>query len=273
MLIKVEVRSSQGDLLSLPLEDVSAGLIVKDIDGLGPVKATLVSSSFAQLDGAQYHSSRREPRNIKLTLDLEPDYISTSVQDLRNRLYEFFMPKSETNLRFYLSNGRTVDILGRVESFDSPLFAKEPEAEISMVCYDPDFIDLIPVELNGMTTSSSTETLVEYEGTVETGIQFVLNVDRDVTDLTFYHRPPDGSLRSLEFSEQLGAGDVVTINTNPGSKGATLSRGGIDSPILYAISPQSNWIEFSRGDNHIRVYAEGAGIPYDILYTPRYGGL
>lgn len=273
MLTKVEVRSSQGDLLGLPLQDVSAGLIVENIDGLGPVKATLVSSSFAQLDGAQYQSSRREARNIKLTLGLDPDYISTTVQDLRDRLYDFFMPKSEVNLRFYLSTGRTVDILGRVESFDSPLFAKEPEAEISMLCYDPDFIDLVPVELTGSTTSTSTETLVEYEGTVETGIQFVLNVDRELTDFTFYHRPPDGSLRSLEFSAPLEAGDVLTISTLSGAKGATLSRSGTDSPILYGISPQSNWIEFSKGDNHIRVYAEGVGVPFEIGYTPRYGGL
>lgn len=273
MLTTVEVRNSQGDLLSLPLEDATAGFIVADIQGLDPVKATLVSSSFAQLDGTQYQSSRREARNIVIRLELDPDYITTSVRDLRNRLYDFFMPKAEVNLRFIMSDDLSVDIMGRVETCESPLFTQNPDIHISVMCFKPDFIDLVPVELSGETTATSTETMVPYEGTVEAGIQFVLNVDRTLTEFTFYHRPPDGSLRTLDFAAPLEDGDVLTISTVPGAKGATLTRDGTDSPILYGISPQSNWIAFSRGENHIRVYAEGDEIPFDIVYTPRYGGL
>ncbi len=56
MLIKVEARTSSGALLILPLDDVSSGYVVEEIEGLDPVKATLVSSSFAQADGEQYHT-------------------------------------------------------------------------------------------------------------------------------------------------------------------------------------------------------------------------
>lgn len=273
MLTKVEVRTSQGDLLSLPLEDVSTGLIVEDIDGLDPVKATIVSTSFAQLDGVQYHSSRREARNIKFKLGLEPDYILSSVLDLRKRLYKFFMPKSNTNLRFYMSDGLTVDISGRVESFETPLFAKEPTVDISVLCFDPDFYNPIPVVLSGLSTSALPETLVYYDGTIETGIKFVLRVNRALSAFTFYHRLPDNTLRSMDFSTPLSAGDVLTISTVSGAKGAILTRAGSDSSVLYGISPQSNWTELMPGDNHIRVYAEGVGIPFDITYITKYGGL
>lgn len=273
MLTLVEVRSSQGSLLSLPLEDVSDGLILQDVEGLDPVKATIVSSSFAGMDGSQYQSSRREDRNLILKLDLEPDYITSSVRDLRKRLYKYFMPKSYVSLRFYDSDGLTVDISGRVESFESPLFTNEPEVSISILCFDPDFIDLTPVELNGMTTSGTTETLITYDGSVETGILFTLNLDRNLTEFTFYHRPPDGTLRSMEFAASLVAGDVLKISTVAGNKGANLNRSNSDSSILYGISPQSNWIELMQGDNYIRVYAEGIPIPYNITYTNRYGGL
>lgn len=272
MLTTIEVRNNQGALLSLPLEDISNGLIVEDVEGLDPVKATIVSSSFALMDGVQYHSSRREARNIKLRLGLEPDYVLTTVRDLRNRLYNFFMPKTEVSLRFYV-DGLTVNILGRVESFETPLFTKEPVVDISIICFDPDFIDLAPIKFSGMSTSASTETVVSYKGSVETGLQFALKVDRALTAFTFYHRPPDGTLRSLDFSASLVAGDVLTISTVSGAKGATLTRANTNSSLLYAISPQSNWIELMPGDNNIRVYAVGAGIPFDITYTNRYGGM
>ncbi len=99
MLVSLEVITRQFQSLLLPLNEVLNGFAVESIEGLEPVKATLVSSSFAQIDGAQYHSSRREPRNIKLKMGLEPDYVTDSVRDLRHRLYGFLMPKSEVTLR------------------------------------------------------------------------------------------------------------------------------------------------------------------------------
>lgn len=273
MLTTVEVRNQAGSLLTLPLSDPSQGFVVTDIEGLEPVKATLVSSSFANLDGGQYHSSRREPRNLKLKLDLEPDYILDSVQELRRRLYNFFMPKTKSNLRFILDDGTTVGIDGRIESFDSPLFTKDPSADISLMCYDPDFVNVDPVLITGNTVSTETNTLVTYEGSVETGIRFTLNVDRALTEFTIYHIPPDGVVRALDFAGSLSAGDVLQISTVPGAKGATLISGDTATSVLYGVSPQSNWIELQPGDNYIRVYATGAAIPYEIEYNTRYGGL
>lgn len=273
MLTKIEVRNNQGALLILPLEDISDGLVLEDVEGLDPVKATIVSSKFAQQDGSQFHSTRREERNILIKLGLEPDYISNTVRDLRKRLYNFFMPESEVNLRFYMADGLEVDILGRVESCEAPLFTKEPEMDISIICFDPDFIELESVVIIGTTTSSSTETVITYDGTVKTGIQLVLNVDRSITEFTIYHRPPDGVLRTMDFAASLIDGDVLTISTVTGKKGATLNRGGTISSLLYGVSPQSNQIELDHGENNIRVYAEGAGIPFEITYLNRYGGL
>jgi len=273
MLSIIEVRNAQGDLLTLPLDDISDGLVLADVSGLDPVKATIVTSSFAQQDGTQYHSSRREDRNILLQFDLEPDYVTQTVRDLRNRLYKYFMPKSEVTLRFIMADGLQVDISGRVEDCSAPLFTKEPKMNVSIICFDPDFVDLTPVEIEGLTTDLTTETTVSYIGNVETGIEFVLNVDRTLSDFTIYYRPPGGTLRSLEFASSLIAGDVVTINTVPGSKSATLNRSGTISSALNNVSPQSSWIELFEGDNHIRVYAEGDEIPYTITYLTRYGGL
>lgn len=278
MLTSVEVRTRQGTLLSLPLEDVTSGLFIEEIEGLDPVKATIVSSSFANVDGEQYHSSRREARDMKLKVRLETDYVTNSVRSLRNRLYSFLMPKSEVFLRFVHDDDFVVDIVGTVETFDTPLFAKEPRADISIRCFGPDFVVPTPTVLN-LVTVDGTEanegwTEIEYDGTVSTGVVVNLNLNRVEQALTIYGQTPGGDLQQLDFSALLAVGDKLRISTVAGGKGATLTRNATLTSVLYGITPQSAWVQLEQGVNRFRVYATGTpAIPYTLEYVTRYGGL
>ena len=273
MLTKLDVSTSQGSLLSFQFDDDTSGFLVQNIDGLDPVKANLVSSPFAGVDGEQYQSASRGTRNIKLTVGLDPNPLTDSVRDLRRRLYGFFMPKAAIMLTFYDDDGPTVNITGRVESLETVLFAQEPAVDISIICFDPDFIDPIPEHLIGTTTSGTADSLISYPGSVDTGTVITLNVNRTLSDFTIYHQPPDDDLRQLDFSAPLVAGDVLTISSVVGDKGVTLVRGGTQSSLLYGMSPQSSWIEFMPGVNKLHIYATGAGVPYTIDYVTKYGGL
>lgn len=278
MLSLVEVRSAQGTLLSLPLEDTSGGFAVEDIDGLDPVKATITSSKFAQMDKAIYQSSTREQRNIVIKVGLEPDFGVATVKQLRDILYGFFMPKSPVDLRFYDDEGLVVDISGRVETCGAPLFTKDPEVDISILCFDSDFVELDESTFSGSTVSSGAESLLSYAGSVETPIDFTLNANRSMTSFTIYNRVPGNDLQMLEFAYPLSAGDVLKISTTPGAKGATLTRAGSPSSVLFGVDPQANWIKLmpgagGPGPNYIRVYASGAAVPFTIDYYNRYGGL
>jgi hypothetical protein len=277
MLNKVEVTTNQGALLELPLGDSSEGYLVKEIEGLDPVKANLVSSSVANMDGEQYQSSRRETRNIVIKLGLEPDYNLLTARALRNNLYKFFMPKSTVGMRFYDDDFGFVDISGKVETFDCPLFTQEPEATISLLCYEPDFYDPTPVIFEGLTTSGTNEALIDYEGTSETGFVFNIVADQAAPEgLTIFHRGPDNAASTLEFTEPLSVGDTLDISTVSGAKGATLTNdiSGTDS-ILKGITPQSAWINLFPGANYIRVFTgeTGPAIPFTIAYTTKHGGL
>jgi hypothetical protein len=272
VITKVEVRSALGLLLTLQL-DATDGIVVENIDGLDPVKATLTSSSFATLDGAQFQASRRETRNIIMTLGLEPDYVTTSVRDLRNQLYQFFMPKATVNLRFFLEDDLVASIDAVVESFETILFTQTPTATISLICYDPDFTNLTPVEIEGDTVDDATTFTIDYDGTADTGFVFTLLVDRTLDAFTIYQTPGDAVVRTMDFAADLVADDVVTISTVRGNKYITLLRSSVITSLLYGLSPQSNWLELQPGANAMRVLADGAAIPFTIDYTTRYGGL
>lgn len=280
MLTLVEARSPLGSLLSMPMGDVSSGIYIADIDGLGPVKATLVSSSFAGEDGEQYHSSRREARDVKLTLGLEPDYVTTTVRALRARLYNYFMTGMPVNLRFYDVDGATsltVGIDGRVETCEPTIFDQEPAMEVGVRCFKPDFLELTQVTVNGTTTTTSTDQTVNYTGTVETGIVFNITATKAIPNFTIYHTPPDGVVRSLYYNDPLAVGDKLEISTIPGSKYVrkTLSGQSSYSSMLRGQSPSSNWIEFQPGPNKVRVSvpAGADAVAWTMKYTNRHGGL
>jgi len=282
MLTLVEARSPLGSLLSMPMGDVSSGIYIEDIEGLGPVKATLVSSSFAGEDGEQYHSMRREARDVKLKLGLEPDYVSSTVRALRARLYNYFMTGMPVNLRLYDVDGATnltVGIDGRVETCEPAIFDEIPGVEVGIRCFKPDFLELTPASATGATVSTATDTIINYTGTVETGVLFSMTANKAISDFTIYHTPPDGLVRTLYYANgsPLGVNDKIEISTVPGSKYVrrTLSGGGAYTSMLSGMSPQSNWIELQPGPNKVRVQTAAAstGITWRMDFTNRHGGL
>jgi len=277
VLTTVEARSRRGDLLSLPLEDDSSGFRVASIEGLDPVKATLVSSSFANSDGEAYQSSRRETRNIKFNIELDPYPDSgDTVRDLRKKLYRFFMPESEVRLTFILEEGLTVDIVGVVESCETAHFSQEPAVDISIICFDPDFYDPTPVVVSGMNTADAAPTTITYDGTVEVGVKITIGpVVTAIPDFVLYQTLPNDEVRTLEFDNiTLAVGDTLVISTVSGSKSATLTHTGVSSSALYGISPQSNWIALEPGDNDLKLYSSVTpGTPWTVEYLEKYGGL
>jgi len=273
MLNKVEFTNRQGSVLSLLMEESDSNYQIADIDGLQPVKATLVSTSYANTDGEQFQSAKREARNIKIKLDLDPDFDDNTYTTLRADLYSYFLPKSEVKMRYFMDTGLYVDITGHIEDFDMPIFEKDPSVDISIMCFQPDFIDPRIVTINSGTVDGSTNLLIDYPGTVEAGTVLTLNVNRVLPAFTMYNTDAAGNLYQLDFDGDLVAGDQLIISSLRGSKGITLIRDSVSSSFLYGRSAQSSWIDFSQGINHFRVYAPGDPVPYELEYVVRYGGL
>jgi hypothetical protein len=278
LFTKAEVRTSAGDLLTLQLVDDDSGITIENFDGLGPVKATLSSSQFAGQDISQFQGGQRAPRNITLSLGLDPDPTVTTVNTLRRNIYKFFRTKMPVNLKFFVDDtDDSVEdgyaILGYTESCEPDEFTQTPTLDISIMCYDPDFQDPIPVVVTGLTTADTTPTAISYAGTTPTGMLILLNVNASISEFTVYYTDPNSVIWTMDVAVTLVAGDQVTISTIPGSKYANLLRAGVTSSILYAVSPQSTWPLLAEGNNGVRIFATGSDMPATITYTKRFGEL
>lgn len=264
--------------LTVQLGDVSNGINVIDVDGLDPVKTTLVSSNFAGQAGAIFQSGQRLTRNITMKLGIEPDPATQTVRSIRQSIYRIFRPDTQILMKFYDDESTDVvsdgyQISGRVETCEPPTsrFTQTPEVDISIICFDPDFSDPETVTVTGMTTADVAATTFNYEGTTETGVTFTVNVNRSLTQFQIYYVDGNGVTWTMNVTAVLTTGDVVTIVTVPGKKSATLLRAGVTTSILYAISPQSTWPKLAPGSNTLKFSAAGAGIPCSVSYMKLFG--
>lgn len=275
MLTQVDAVNVRSDTLQLPLLSAANGYAVRDIQGLGPVSAELTSSAIAQRDGAQPQNARRDVRNITMKLGLIPNFVTTTVDSLRQTLYDYFMPKSVVGLTFWKDGNIYAITSGTVEDFQNTMFTDDPEADISIICYDPDFYapDVTSQDLSTVATTDTTT--ISYSGNSEAGVIFTLNVDRILSSIDLYNTAPDNSVQHFSMTGcSFVAGDVVIINSIPGQKSVTLIRDSLSSSGLSYVDPTAiDWITLQRGDNNFRAYCPGDDIPYTLAYTVKYGGL
>lgn len=289
LLSSIQAVNSKSDVLSLRLINPSddQGFIVKDIQGLGPVKAAVVSSKFATLDGEQYHSSSRGNRNIIIKLGLKPDYGQEYAYDVRQQLYNIFMPKEAIKLRFFMDNKFTgqlnynVEIDGVVEYAEPSIFSKDPEFDISVICHDPHFIHMNSHNFGGLSVDDETYSELSYIGNVDSGFVFkffpntTLLATPTIPSFTLSHLRPDGLINTIEYYDDLSDGDTVEISTIPGNKYAYWDDGGSPITKMYAVEVLSDWPLIKPGINQFRLNTVGnvVGIPYSIEVYNRYGGL
>lgn len=282
LLEKLDILNAMGSTLTLPLEKDTKGFFVRDVKGLGPVKATLTSSTVASLDGAWFSSGRREPRNLLIKLGLDPDYSLYSAHDLRNELYDYLMPNTEAKVKLrmydhrktgYLDQYLNVEIDVRVESLELDMFTRDPSVDISLIAYRPEFVDPENTIFEGVTTDTLDEELLDYQGTINTGVLFTIFPNRALREFTIYHIPPNQKLYKVYYTQELEDSTTLEISSIPGNKYVRRYTNGIESNRLPFLAPQSDWLTLMPADNKIRVYAEGAPVPYTIEYQNKYGGL
>lgn len=264
-------------------------IVMRNIEGLGPVKADISSTPLASGRGEVPQGSSTGKRNIVLTLGLNPDWAGNqTMSSLRQQLYRYLLPEQWTKLRIYSDELPVVDIEGIVESFEPNIFSQDPELQVSILCHQPDFIAVeAEIKVSSIVDIWTPESF-EYVGTVPTG--FELQIDPTTDDLLTGgpNEAYTGSLTitldsDLDPVPQVFTVDPVTIDADKYFKLSTIQNDkrvqsiavvdGIRTNLLGGMSAESVWPKINLGINRIKVEAAEDGQKWTLAYFTRFGAL
>lgn len=294
MLTKIVATNIHALTLELPFDsDLIAlnPLQVRNVQGLGPVKATISTLPFGSVDGESYMGSSVGKRNIILTIGLNPNWVDQSIESLRALLYQFFMAKAMVNLQFFTTHLPTVQITGYVESFEPNIFSKDPEIQISIICPDPDFVAIASTVVTGIVDDNVIGGTVigpydhNYTGTMPTG--FTLKVESSVARPTYTGfvwtsiiNLADSLNRTfIEFTGTINTTAFARLSSEKGNKYAkqfAVSSGLQSADYLSTVTfPGAivKWPELLPGSNRIVVQEGSTGQIWTLTYFARFGGL
>jgi tail protein len=288
LLTNLEVYSSLSSAPDLPLqlggrEDMDP-IHIRDIKGLGPVKADINTTPFGSGDGGFYTGGSVNVRNIVLTLGFNPDWIVHTVSSLRQIVYGYFMSKQPVTLRFFRDDGPAVEIQGYTETNEPDIFSKDPEMEISVICPLPDFIAVSQSVVTG--TAKETPDPPEYSeftlvGNVDTSGRVVLTTIEDDPSptydgfVTLEHETLAPGTNTFEVTGSVAEGMDLIIDSARGAKVAENIIGAEHINLLNSMTSDSKWLSLRPGTNKFRIrLAPGApDKAWTLTYYERFGGL
>lgn len=256
------------------------------IDGLNPPKSNVNTAVNANFDGSVYKSSRMEERNIVIELAIEGN-----VEANRIALYQYVKSKKQCTV-YYKNSTRNVSIVGYVEGFEIGFFEEKETVQISIICPRPYFVDNVETNLEfssvtplfefpfsipeeGIEFSSlvlGEEVNIINNGDIETGIIVTFTAYGVVQNPTIYNVE---TRQSLKVEIEMNEGDILTINTNKGSKSIISTVDGVETNVLNDLAVGSTWLQLESGDNVMTYTADNypENLTCNIEYSNLYEGV
>lgn len=288
MIKSVTITNHLDESIKLDLfNPEESGFIIKNITGLGPVKANINFKELATNDGSIDNSARLSSRNIVMSLQFLE---SPTIEETRLKSYKYFPIKR--NIKFLIeTDTRICETIGRVETNVPTIFSNAEGCQISILCSNPYFYSAgengtnqtifygtEPLFEFPFSNESLTEDLIEfgsienrtegtiyYDGDAEIGITIQIHAVGEAEGLVIYNtktreimRINDDKLKSL-MGSGIQAGDEITITTSRGEKGIFMLRSGITTNILNSLEKPIKWFQLSKGDNTF-AYTASAGL-------------
>jgi hypothetical protein len=280
MLTKVEAYTSSPEAPALTLSDPGRPetdfIQVRNIDGLDPVQASVNMSSLAAVDGMAYIDSKVPSRNIVLTLHPNPDYTTWKFETLRQLIYSYFMPKNSVKLVFHSDEVGVVQIQGIVESVTANPFSKDPEYLVSIVCPDPYFTSIDPVEISSNTIRPEDPPgSVINNGNVETPIYIRLDYSSGTSPAYVRIQLGNPMLSFFQTYGLITATSYFDLQSKPRFK--FVRDVNLDTAVitnrLSEIQDGSKWPFLLPGLNQIGIITDTGVQTWDLKYYERYGGI
>lgn len=303
MIQSVTVENPKGEKLKMVLTKPElCGLIVENIEGLGPSHANINTYELATTDGGIFSGARQESRQIILTLRMMA-LEHLSIEQSRLLTYHYFPIKKKVRL-IIETDVRTVECEGYVESNEPVVFSDQESTVVTLNCPDPFFyhghysekifsgvepIFEFPFENNSLTENLiefgelrlDTRATINYPGDVDTGMLITIHFIGTATNITLYNTDTREKMgiNTQKIADltsgAVGAGDDILINTKRGERYARLLRNGVYTNVISAIDKDADWMQLSVGDNTFAFTAEtgDTNVVMTLTYRAAYGGV
>lgn len=146
MIKSLTVLNELGDMVKVTLADGEPdhGLLLINMDGLGPAKANINTSVLSTADGDRYNSARLDKRNITIQFKFTND-----IETTRQFTYQMFPIKKPVDLVIETDN-HTLTTTGYIETNEPNIFSDSEGCSISIICPDPYFylLDVGDIEIS-----------------------------------------------------------------------------------------------------------------------------
>lgn len=249
------------------------------IDGLGPVKADISSVPYTTRSGEYPTDKSVGKRNIILTIRFNPKYnLGATITTLRQTMYRYFRPTDSVKLTFSSDEMADVYISGTVESMEVDQFSEEPQLDISVLCFEPNFISVTPGNFTGIAQPGDQTVDVVNNGTEDVGFVLELRATAAVPSWTGNiliqgDAPNSPSMTLADIT--LDSTYKYFISTVDGDKYVrqlNIST-GVYSSRLYKLTTADVWAKLHQLTNKVKVKATPGGPEFVGSYRHEYGAL
>lgn len=300
MIRTVWSQNPAGKILELGLatSEEEHGIVVFNMTGLGPSKATINGQGGPNFDGIRVDSTRLDARHIVITLAVTTT--GDSEEEAKDKIYTYFPIKQQIVFGI-TTDSKDVYTGAYVESNEFNQFAKVENAVISLYCPNPYLIDILSkktvaasnyaipfFEFPFQNSSLYTKNIIfgviadlptayiNYAGEVETGMDIVLEFSGAATAIVLTN-----SLAQQQMTIDVTgvgptqAGDQIFINTRRGEKSIYFVRSGVWTNMLNYVGLDDDWLQLKPGVNTIIVNATTgiSNIDTYIEYRPLREGV
>lgn len=241
--------------------------ILTNADGLGPPEVD-VSIKNTLNAGGFYQGRRPQSREVVLRVGLNPDFgVGQTASDLRETLYGMLTPGYLDYITLNVMNEDTVLAFttGYVKKLEIVPFSADPEVQITIACVEQylQAPNLLYVEPPLKSTP-----VIDNVGTAPAGFQMTIEFTANLVTWSLTHV----SGAKMAFVYNFLIGDILKIDTRPGSRGIWLTRGLVTTNIIYALTADSIWFMLHGGEN-VFTSSSNAFNWGDVFYRPQFWGV
>lgn len=288
---KLTYINSRGETLEFGITSVFHCNVSKDVTGIAGIENTIYKTNSMGQHGDTYISQRYEARPIEIVGNINSRN-KDRVLELRRKAEKILNAELDAKLIYtYKDFVRVIDCkvdgqpqFKRGNVFTQfiipitccdPFWKEETEAKKDIAAWVPswEFDFEIPeegIELGYREPSVIVN--VYNEGDVKSGMRIVFSAIGTVVNPSLLNV---NTKEYIKVNATMEAGDVITVNTEYGKKGATLTRGGETTDYFRHIDVDSTFMQLDIGDNVFRYDAEEgvSALEASIYHNNKYLGV